>query len=150
MFSLNHRISRLLAHICFTFHRNVQDFAHCFKRSKYFGQSSSSKFSLGGASCRLFSLTRISNHLIAIKLLLSLLSWAVMSLVNPWRAALQSLRSTPNYFAQGTTVFIANNGMGTHHALTRCFSNFIFLTLPAALRLPSSLGGFRHYRLLPV
>ena len=41
-----------------------------------------------------------------------------MSLVNPWRAALQSPRSTPDYCARGTTMSAASNGRDTHHVLT--------------------------------
>ena len=50
------------------------------------------------------------------KLPLSLLLWAVMSLVNPWRAALQSPRSTPDYYVWDTTRSAASSGRETRQA----------------------------------
>ena len=47
----------------------------------------------------------------------SLSLWAVTSLVNIWRAALHSHRSTPDYYARDTNMFVASTGRGTHHVL---------------------------------
>ena len=65
MLALNHGISRVLDHISVNSIGMFNNLHPVSKKSKYFGQSSSSNSSLVGASCHLFSLTRTSSHQIA-------------------------------------------------------------------------------------
>ena len=99
MLALNHGIRRLLAHIFFTSIGMFKILHIVPKKSKYFRQSNFCNCSLVGAACLLFSF--------------SLSLWAVVSLVNPWRAALHSPRSTLDYYARGTTMFARSNGRET-------------------------------------
>ena len=80
------------------------------KRSKSFRQSNFCNCSLVGASCLLFFSHELPAILSPSKLPLSLSLWAAMNLVNPWRAALHSPRSTLDYYARNTTMFLASNG----------------------------------------